>query len=731
MYGVDFGTTNSSICVWRTGRPRPDEILLTQNQPFESTVVFLEPGGGRVAGDRAETVYQQSVRPDGKFVRLFKPLLVTPAWGSVRWRLLESDPVLIHDKRTEDCMIRINEDRWALEGTTKEGTVPFFTPDEIDMSAIEVLRHLKAHADLATGEPQEDGVIIGVPVHFSPTGRSRLRGAAVRAGLAKRLQDVHVLLEPLAMVFQYAVAGGDPRRVLVFDFGGGTLDLSVVDLIPKGRSHKYVVRLHDNLPVGGADLDRALFDHLVDARLGNAVNDLRHDSPGWVRLMKDVRLLKEQLSTRSRVETAIVVGLGKAITCSVTRDAFEKAIGDDLTKIRDKLLDIGGRLDGGLASLDRVLMSGGSSLVPAVMRLIRQACPNSQVDDRFAGPGKAAMGYGLARDEMAKVEDMNDTDYCLWNYSNHNLETFVRADIPLGSDKGQNGALVTLDGYGTDLLVFSKDDAIPVPMCKVRVPEGPTGLEVIGNVDPMTRELAVRVLDSDSGCELEVDQEPWTGGATDPPFVVWKGQLLRMPRRLFGPKRHGVVTNVFPFWGCPREVAVMNSEKAHVRVRTGDSHEIVVDSGGAEVFRQVPRIGEILDVDRMPDSSFGQFRWSSVGHQYEVLAQDPVVPEEAAFKEVATGTTGQALTALEIPAENESIDIDETVQWLTGEWESLLRSLPEQVRQSIEIAFEVEDMKRKITAAFIFVEDADSRQRLFKMLRSVNSILDCMVRDAL
>jgi molecular chaperone DnaK len=349
IFGIDLGTTNSCLAVMEPGGPR---VISIDGEPIIPSVVGLDRQTGRfVVGRRARN--RQVLDPAGT-VR------------SIKRRMGESTPVRLGDR---DLL-----------------------PEEV---SAEILRYLKEKGEEALGQPIERAVIT-VPAYFGDAQRR----ATIRAGELAGLEVVRILNEPTAAALVYdrlvarkvePRAAGTPgngkereeeaersevQRVLVYDLGGGTFDVSVVEI---GGGINEVRASCGNNQLGGDDFDRRLADHLAKALREKTGRDL---PPGDLRLSARLEDAAERakidLSSRpyARVmEEALVKGVH--LDLEVDRQGFEALI-DDLLASTLKEVDRAlaeARLTA--RQIDLVVLVGGSTHIPRVQELLSQrfSCP--------------------------------------------------------------------------------------------------------------------------------------------------------------------------------------------------------------------------------------------------------------------------------------------------------------------------------------------------------------------
>jgi molecular chaperone DnaK len=348
IFGIDLGTTNSCLAVLEAGKPR---VIDVDGEPIVPSVVGLDRQSGRfIVGRRARNRQ-----------------LLEPAWTarSIKRRMGDPSPVRLGDRE--------------------------LLPEEI---AAEILRYLKERGEEAMGEPVERAVVT-VPAYFGDAQRR----ATLRAGELARLAVVRLLNEPTAAALVYdrlvarkvepRAAGTGPaaaaaerlggaaglQRVLVYDLGGGTFDVSVVEI--GGGINEVRASCGDN-HLGGDDFDRLLADHLAGHLRQKLGKDLPADLRLAARLEDAAERAKIDLSSRpyARVLEEALLG-GIHLDLEVDRRSFEGLIDErlagTLAEVDRALAEA--RLSAG--EIDLVILVGGSTHIPRVRELLaaRFPCP--------------------------------------------------------------------------------------------------------------------------------------------------------------------------------------------------------------------------------------------------------------------------------------------------------------------------------------------------------------------
>ena len=321
--GIDFGTTNSAVAIYRDGRCWATMGL--QGEPATPSLVQASPTDEWVVGRPAQAV-----------------ALVDP------------------NRVFRDVKLQLGSD-WSR-------TVCGRTYTAEDVAAI-ILYRLRRAAEREFGKPLGP-VVITIPAHFGIIEREALTSAARTAGL----DIARVLTEPAAAALAYGMHHGqEERTVLVFDLGGGTLDVSVLEI---GDGIVEVRATGGDSGLGGRDWDRALIGELTARfRAENGV-DLTDDAVAVERLRDAAERLKISLSTVRSAE-AVVPYIARAdngdlmtLNVVITRDEFERVTADLLQRCRNLVQHVLG--DAGIRPerIEQVLPVGGSCRMPAVTEML-------------------------------------------------------------------------------------------------------------------------------------------------------------------------------------------------------------------------------------------------------------------------------------------------------------------------------------------------------------------------
>ena len=358
IVGIDLGTTNSEIAVYREGRP----LVLAdeRGRVVLPSVVGLSETGELLVGEEARNQFM--LYPE-RTVRSIKRRMGT------------------------DARVRLGGREYA--------------PQEI--SAI-ILSRLKETAQLRLGCPVRRAVIT-VPAYFSDAQRQATREAGEIAGL----EVVRIINEPTAAALVYEAAQHQGKRILVYDLGGGTFDVSVVRI--EGGVVE-VIASHGNNHLGGDDFDEKIVAHVLEhLKLKHGVNV--SDRPqAMARILRSAEAAKRYLSDHpyARIEEEyLAVQDGKPVNLDLElgRDEYEAMI---MPFIEETLGAVHAALESaGLTSsqVDEVLLVGGATRTPLVRRRLVEAFgrePRGEVDpDLCVAMGAAIQGAAMAGAEVSAV----------------------------------------------------------------------------------------------------------------------------------------------------------------------------------------------------------------------------------------------------------------------------------------------------------------------------------------
>lgn len=321
IVGIDLGTTNSVVAIVIDGQPR---VLDEGGEKLLPSVVGINPAGQLVTGTAAKNQ-----------LAAFSDRTV----ASIKRRMGSMEPVQLGDQQ--------------------------FTPPEI--SAM-ILRKLRDRASRALGEPVTRAVIT-VPAFFDENQRQATREAAKLAGLTPE----RIINEPTAATLVYHAGEHDRKQIAVYDFGGGTFDVSIVRL---EAGIVEVLSSHGDVHLGGDDLDQKLLDHVADRFQKEHGIDLRATPQSRYRLLQACEQAKCRLSSAETVEIAeefIAEKDGQPLHLqeTITRAEFEELI-EPFVDRTIQCVDAALR-DAGLTihQIDDLVLVGGSTRIPLVEERLR------------------------------------------------------------------------------------------------------------------------------------------------------------------------------------------------------------------------------------------------------------------------------------------------------------------------------------------------------------------------
>ena len=376
ILGIDLGTTNSAMAVMEGGEPTI--IINAEGDRTTASVVAFRGEGERVIGRAAKN--QAVTNPENTISSIKR--FIGRNFGETA---SERDTISYRVVNGKDSRCDV-----VVDG--KE-----YTPEEI--SAM-ILQKLKTDAEKYTGGPISQAVIT-VPAYFNDAQRQATKDAGKIAGL----EVLRIINEPTAAALAYGLdKGGKDEKILVFDLGGGTFDVSVLE-ISEGVFE--VLSTSGDNHLGGDDWDQRIMNWLADKFKADNGIDLRADKMALQRLRDAAEKAKIELSAASQANinlpfiTADASG-PKHLDYTLTRAEFERITADLLNRCKQPVE--AAMRDAGLQMGDvaEVLLVGGSTRMPAVQELVKQITgkvPNMSVNpDEVVALGAAIQGGVLAGD---------------------------------------------------------------------------------------------------------------------------------------------------------------------------------------------------------------------------------------------------------------------------------------------------------------------------------------------
>ena len=376
ILGIDLGTTNSAMAVMEGSEP---EILVNaEGDRTTPSVEGFRKDGERVVGKAAKN--QAVTNPENTV-------------SSVKRFIGRSYDETPEEQKTVSYKVQKGKDgRAVIDIDGKD-----YTPEEI--SAM-VLQKLKTDAEKQVGQPITQAVIT-VPAYFNDAQRQATKDAGKIAGL----EVLRIINEPTAAALAYGLDKVDhDEKILVFDLGGGTFDVSVLEL---GDGVFEVASTAGDNHLGGDDWDQRIIDWMADKFQAENGIDLRKDPMALQRLKEAAEKAKMELSSTTQTNinlpfiTADASG-PKHLDYTLTRAEFERITKDLLDRckkpVEQALKDAGLKM----GEVYEVILVGGSTRMPAVQELVKQLtgkAPNMSVNpDEVVAMGAAVQGGVLAGD---------------------------------------------------------------------------------------------------------------------------------------------------------------------------------------------------------------------------------------------------------------------------------------------------------------------------------------------
>jgi len=347
IIGIDLGTTNSVVAVMEGGEPTV--IPSSEGNRTVPSVVGFSKTGERVVGQLAK---RQSVTNPTNTVYSIKRFM------GRRW----DDPEVQRSKGLVPYNVEKDPKSDGIRVVAGDG---HYTPPEI--SAM-VLQKLKADAEAYLGEKVTEAVIT-VPAYFDDTQRQATKDAGRIAGLEVK----RIINEPTASALAYGLDKKHDEKIAVYDLGGGTFDISILEL---GEGVFEVKATNGDTHLGGDDFDQRVIDWLLAEFKKDQGIDLSKDQQALQRLKEAAEKAKIELSSTTSTEinlpyiTAdasgpkhLVVNLSRAKLEDLVRDLIEKTKGPVLAAIKDSGLKA--------SEIDEVILVGGMTRMPSVQEMVK------------------------------------------------------------------------------------------------------------------------------------------------------------------------------------------------------------------------------------------------------------------------------------------------------------------------------------------------------------------------
>jgi molecular chaperone DnaK len=379
--GIDLGTTNSVVAATMEGG-QAEVIPNAEGARTTPSVVAFTEDGERLVGQVAKR--QAILNPEAT-------VYSAKRFIGRRWDEITEEAKIVSykvEKGPNDAV------RFAIRGKQ-------YAPEEI--SAL-VLRKLAEDAAKALGERVTE-VVITVPAYFNDAQRQATKDAGQIAGL----EVLRIINEPTAAALAYGLDKKGHETVLVYDLGGGTFDVSILDV---GDGVVEVRATHGDGHLGGDDFDKRVVDWMADEFKKDHGIDLRSDPQALQRLYEGAERAKVELSSRTQTQinlpfiTADASG-PKHLNMTLSRAQFEQLTEDLIERTRGPVEQALSDAKMTADDIDEVILVGGSTRIPAVQALVRRLTggkdPNMTVNpDEVVAIG-AALQAGVLKGEVEDV----------------------------------------------------------------------------------------------------------------------------------------------------------------------------------------------------------------------------------------------------------------------------------------------------------------------------------------
>ena len=356
IIGIDLGTTNSCVAVMEGGKP----VVIANNEGVRTTpsVVAFTKNGERLVGEPAK-----------------------------RQAVTNADKTISSIKRHMGTDYKV-----SIDGKN-------YTPQEI--SAM-ILQKLKADAESYLGESVSEAVIT-VPAYFNDAQRQATKDAGKIAGLDVK----RIINEPTAAALAYGLDNENEQKVMVYDLGGGTFDVSIIEI---GDGVIEVLSTNGDTRLGGDDFDQKIMDWMIDEFKKAEGVDLSTDKMALQRLKEAAEKAKKELSsaTTTNINLPFITATAdgpKHFDMNLTKAKFEELVSDLVERtaipVQNAMKDAGLNY----SDISKVLLVGGSTRVPCVQEKVKQLTgkePNKSLNpDECVAVGASIQGGKLAGDAGA------------------------------------------------------------------------------------------------------------------------------------------------------------------------------------------------------------------------------------------------------------------------------------------------------------------------------------------
>ncbi|MEM1012179.1 MAG: molecular chaperone DnaK [Planctomycetota bacterium] len=503
IIGIDLGTTNSVVSVMEGDQPKV--LINSRGNRITPSVVAFTDKGERLVGEPAR--HQQVTNPKNTVF-------------SVKRFMGRRHNEIEAEEKTVPYEVTGSDDEYVKIKVREET----FTPEQV--SAF-ILGDLKKTAEDYLGETVTEAVVT-VPAYFNDAQRQATKQAGEIAGL----KVLRVLPEPTAAALAFGTDKKQSGKIFVFDLGGGTFDVSVLDIDKDGDESLFeVLSIAGDTHLGGDDFDEEIIDWLAGEFKKQEGIDLRNDPMALQRLKEAAEKAKKELS--SNVETNINLPFitadqngPKHLNLTLTRSAFEGLIDKFGARIKEPVLKAleDAKLKPG--EIDDVLLVGGSTRIPFVQKIVKDVFgkePNKSVNpDEVVAMGAAVQG-GIAKGDVKDILVLDATPLSLGVETlggvmtklierNTTIPTSKSETFSTAADSQTTVTVRVLQGERE----FAKDNRLLGEFNLNEIPPAPRGvpqIEVTFNID-VNGILSVKAIDKSSGKEASIEVKG-SGGLSD------------------------------------------------------------------------------------------------------------------------------------------------------------------------------------------------------------------------
>jgi molecular chaperone DnaK len=377
MIGIDLGTTNSAVAVYEGG-----EAKVIPNKEGKNTtpsIVAFTDKGDILVGDSAK---RQAITNPEKTIFSIKRIM----------------GLMMDEEKAKEAIEKVGYKIVSKSGAVAvEIAGKVYTPQEI---SAKILAKLKTDSEAYLGR-NIDSCVITVPAYFNDSQRKATMEAATIAGM----KCERTINEPTAAALAYSIDKKEEEKVVVYDFGGGTMDVSVLEV---GDGTIEVLSTDGNAFLGGQDIDLKIIDFLKEEFKSDTGIDLSNDKMATQRLFDEAEKAKKELSSAMEIEinlpfiTADATG-PKHLVKSLTRSKFESMIEDIVEETIEHVETALKEAEVESSEIKEVIMVGGSTRVPLVIKKVEdffqgKKLNNSVNPDEVVAAGAAIQAGVLSGD---------------------------------------------------------------------------------------------------------------------------------------------------------------------------------------------------------------------------------------------------------------------------------------------------------------------------------------------